>query len=74
MRLHYTGYTGWILPGRLPSTLFCTTVRMVSPGVLIAAPNTPAQKPSREDKIRQEGRTELRKRSRESECLTINVK
>ena len=25
--------------------LFCTTVRMVSPGVLMAAPNTPAQKP-----------------------------
>ena len=24
---------------------FCTTVRMVSPGVLIAPPNTPAQNP-----------------------------
>lgn len=33
------------LPGSPPSTLFCTVVRIVSPGVLIAAPNTPAQKP-----------------------------
>ena len=33
------------VPGRPPSTLFCTTVRTVSPGVLIAAPKTPAQNP-----------------------------
>ena len=37
------------LPGSPPSTLFCTIVRMVSPGVLIAAPNTPAQKPKRNE-------------------------
>jgi hypothetical protein len=36
------------VPGNPPSTLFCTTVRTVSPGVLMAAPNTPAQKPERE--------------------------
>ena len=35
-------------PGSPPSTLFCTTVRTVSPGVLMAAPNTPAQNPERE--------------------------
>jgi hypothetical protein len=36
------------VPGSPPSTLFCTTVRTVSPGVLMAAPNTPAQKPERD--------------------------
>ena len=35
-------------PGRPPNTLFCTTVRIVSPGVLIIAPNTPAQNPNKE--------------------------
>ena len=37
------------LPGRPPNTLFCTTVRIVSPGVLIIAPNTPAQNPNKEE-------------------------
>ena len=40
----------FFLPGRPPNTLFCTTVRIVSPGVLIIAPNTPAQNPNKEVK------------------------
>jgi hypothetical protein len=54
------------LPGSPPSTLFCTIVRIVSPGVLIAAPNTPAQKPNRE-----ETRKKVWRRIRTCECFSL---
>ena len=55
-------------PGSPPNTLFWTTVRTVSPGVLIIAPNTPAQNPvSEEDRQIQGYMREEMGREREME-------